>query len=115
MGHDGIALEAFMHGTTRLFVHICFLFNIFLRCQYLPNEFMRSIFVPLVKCKSGDISDISTPCKKIKLITAMHCSHENNGCQLFGTKGLHHHNGLGPPDQMGKSALPRSLNMHAQL
>jgi len=58
MGADGIPMEAFMCGSVRLFVHICLLFNMFLRFNYLPgNDVMQSIIVPIVKSKNGDLSD----------------------------------------------------------
>ena len=36
-----------------------FLFNMFIRHGYLPKTFMKSLLVPLVKCKSGDLSDVN--------------------------------------------------------
>jgi len=49
MGADGIPMEAFMCGGVRLCVHICLLFNMFLKFNCLPNDFMQSIIVPIVK------------------------------------------------------------------
>jgi exonuclease III len=57
VGHDGIAMEAFLYGNLRLCVHIAMLFNICLRVGYLPPSLVRSTIIPLVKCKTGDISD----------------------------------------------------------
>lgn len=59
VGADGIAMEAFMYGGLRLAVHICFLFRVFIKFGYLPRAFMQSVIVPLVKCKSGDLSDMN--------------------------------------------------------
>jgi len=32
----------------------------FLRYGYLPESLMESVIVPLVKCKSGDLSDVNS-------------------------------------------------------
>ena len=57
VGTDGIAMEALVFGGNRLVVHICSLFNLFLKYSYLPKAFMHSKIIPLVKCKSGDLTD----------------------------------------------------------
>jgi len=59
VGADGIAMEAFIFGGVRLAVHICFLFRLFIKYGYMPKPCMASVIVPLVKCKSGDLSDIN--------------------------------------------------------
>jgi hypothetical protein len=43
----------------RLYVHISVLFNLFLKFSFLPTAFMKSIIIPLVKCKSGDLTDVN--------------------------------------------------------
>ena len=59
VGLDGIAMEAFMHGGHRLHVHLCMLFNMFVSSGYVPDSFMNSVIVPLVKCKTGNLSDVN--------------------------------------------------------
>jgi hypothetical protein len=59
VGSDGISMEAFIYGGTRLYVHISLLFNLFLKFSFLPTAFMKSIIIPLVKCKSGDLADVN--------------------------------------------------------
>ena len=59
VGHDGIAMEALMFGGNKLAVHICLLFNLFIKYCYLPSNFMNSVIIPLVKCKSGDLTDVN--------------------------------------------------------
>ena len=59
VGIDGIAMDAFVHGGSRLYVHMCFLFNLFIKFAYLPPLFMRCLIVPLVKCKTGNLSDVN--------------------------------------------------------
>ena len=43
----------------KLAIHICFLFNLFIKHIYLPEVFMNSVIVPLVKCKSEDLTDVN--------------------------------------------------------
>ena len=57
VGYDKISVESIVNGSDRLFVHICLLFNIFIKHGILPQEFMKCVIIPLVKNKSGDISD----------------------------------------------------------
>jgi len=59
MGLDCVAMEAFMYGGHRLYVHLCMLFNMFLKCGYVPDNFMKCVIVPLVKCKTGDLNDVN--------------------------------------------------------
>ena len=44
-------------GSRRLFIHLSILFNLCITHCYLPDAFMQSTIVPLVKCKGGDIND----------------------------------------------------------
>jgi hypothetical protein len=59
VGSDGISMEAFIYGGTRLYVHISLLFYLFLKFSFLPTAFMKSITIPLVKYKSGDLADVN--------------------------------------------------------
>jgi len=54
-GPDSISAEAFLYGMPRLIAHI--LFSWFLEYGYLPGDFARSIIIPLVRNKSGDLTD----------------------------------------------------------
>ena len=56
-GPDGLHMEAFVFGCSRLYVHLSVLFNLFLSHCHLPNEFMQSVVVPLVKSKTGNMND----------------------------------------------------------
>jgi hypothetical protein len=99
VGPDGLSSEALMFGTNRLYVLITLLFNACLQIAYLPSRFMGSLMVPLVKNKSGDLSDVnnyraialSTPMSKIfESILLQHVisSDEIDICQ-FGYKKDH--------------------------
>jgi len=56
-GPDGIHTDAFVYGCHRLKVYLCIMFNLFLMSGYIPDAFCQSTIIPLVKCKSGDLSD----------------------------------------------------------
>jgi len=58
-GPDDMAMKALTNGTYRLFVHLAISFNLFINFNYLPNSFIQSIIVPLVKNKAGDLSDLN--------------------------------------------------------
>ena len=58
VGLDGIAMEAFMYGGSRVRVHLCVLFNLFVKHGYVPVQFMKSVIVPFVKSKTGDLSAV---------------------------------------------------------
>ena len=59
VGLDGIASEAYIHGGTKLHVHLCVLFNLFLKATYIPSFMMQAMIIPLVKCKTGCLSDVN--------------------------------------------------------
>jgi len=48
-----------VNGGPKLAVHLCLLFNLFLQFCYMPSDIMQSVIVPLVKDKSGDLSDVN--------------------------------------------------------
>jgi hypothetical protein len=95
-GPDGIAMEAFTFGNARLFVHLSFLFNLFMTHRHIPPLFMQSVIIPLVKAKGGDLSDlnnyraiaISNSISKILESVFMHkvTSTDASDCHQFGFK-----------------------------
>jgi len=52
-----MAMEAILYGSNRLYDHLAILFNMFINFGSLPSGFMQSVIIPLVKNKSGDLSD----------------------------------------------------------
>ena len=56
-GPDGLHVEAFKFAGHRLCVSV--LFDTFIRCSYIPHNFCQSILVPLVKCKTGDLTEVN--------------------------------------------------------
>jgi len=81
IGPDDIAMEALVFGGNQLCVHICMLFNLFIKFKYLPNAFMQSVIIPLIKCKSGDLTDVINY-RAIAISTSM--------SRLFETVIAHH-------------------------
>ena len=59
IGLDGIAMEALIYGGHRLHIHLALLFNCFIKTGYLPRLFVQSVIIPLVKCKSGDLTNVN--------------------------------------------------------
>ena len=58
-GPDGIRMEAFIFAGHRLRVLLSILFDMFIKCSYVPSAFCESTIVPLVKCKTGDLTDVN--------------------------------------------------------
>jgi len=58
-GPDGICMEAFIYGGHRLRVLLCLLFYACIMYGYLPSCFLHSAISPLVKCNTGDLTDVN--------------------------------------------------------
>ena len=58
-GPDGIQMEAFIHGGPRLKLYLSILFNLFLLYGHVSDAFHRATIIPIVKCKTGDLSDVN--------------------------------------------------------
>jgi len=58
-GPDGIHMEAFTHVGHRLNLYLSIWFNIFLMYGYVPDAFHQATILPLIKCKSKDLSDVN--------------------------------------------------------
>jgi len=70
VGLDNIAMEAFIRRGLRLSINVCFLFNMFIKLRYLPLVLIQSVIIPLVKNKSGNLSDVNNY-RAIAISTAM--------------------------------------------
>jgi len=59
-------MEAFVYGGSWLTVYLYILFNLFLLHGYVSDVFCQSTIIPLVKCKSEDLSYVNnyTVCGK---------------------------------------------------
>lgn len=58
-GPDGIHMEAFIYGGRRLNLYLSILFNLCLSYGYVPDAFHHATIIPLVKCKTGDLTDVN--------------------------------------------------------
>ena len=56
-GVDGISAEHFVFAHSRIHVLLSLLFSAFITHSYLPNMFMKTAIVPIIKNKPGDTSD----------------------------------------------------------
>ena len=59
MGPDHVPVEAYKYGGHRLAVYLPLLFNLCPHCGYLPNHPICSSFVPIVKNRFGDLTDVN--------------------------------------------------------
>jgi len=58
-GPDSINIEAFIFSGRRLKLYLSILFNLFALYGYVPNAFHQATIIPLVKCKSSDLTDVN--------------------------------------------------------
>ncbi|XP_063366270.1 uncharacterized protein LOC134654727 [Cydia amplana] len=56
-GHDGLSIEHLQHAGVHLPRVLSMLFNLCIRHSYLPASLMRTLVVPIVKNRTGDVSD----------------------------------------------------------
>lgn len=56
-GHDGLSVEHILYASEKVFAVLAGLFNLCLSRSYLPKELMKTVVTPIVKNKTGDLSD----------------------------------------------------------
>ena len=56
-GHDGLAADHFVFTDGSICIYLSLLHSSLLSHGYLPEEFIKSFIVPLIKNKTGDTSD----------------------------------------------------------
>ena len=59
-GIDGLAAEHFVYSHERISVHLAMLFTSMLTHGYLPDAFMTTSIIPILKNKNGDTSAKTT-------------------------------------------------------
>ena len=98
-GSDNLSSEHFIYAYDNLCVLLCLLFNSMICHNHLPEKFMNTVLVPILKDSKGDISDcnnyrpISITCIMSKILEsvilvkykALLCSTDNQ----FGFKSKH--------------------------
>ena len=75
-GNDGLAAEHFKHASANINVLFSLFYTTAINHGYLPNNFMKTIIVPLVNNKTGDISDVNNY-RPIALVTVTSKIFEN--------------------------------------
>ena len=40
-------MEAFIYGCHRMFVYLTILFNLYVKCGYVPSDFCKAVIIPL--------------------------------------------------------------------
>lgn len=58
-GHDGLSVEHIQHAGPHMCRVLAMFYNFCISHSYLPPDMMRTVVVPVVKNKAGDLSDIS--------------------------------------------------------
>ena len=56
-GVDGLSAEHFIYAGDYVKVYLSILFTYFISHGYVPNSFMKSAIIPLMKNKTGDTND----------------------------------------------------------
>ena len=69
-GIDGLAAEHCVYSYERISVHLAMLFTSMLTHGYLPDAFMTTSIIPILKNKNGDTSDKNNH-RPIAIVTAM--------------------------------------------
>ena len=75
-GNDGLAAEHYKHADARLSVLLSIFYTCTISHGYLPDDFMKTVIVPLVKNKTGDTSDVHNY-RPIALVTVASKIFEN--------------------------------------
>jgi hypothetical protein len=99
VGYDLLAAEHYVYADYTLHVLLSLLFTSFLLHGHLPNDFMRTIVVPLITSKTGNLSDknnyrpialVTISSKIIELVFLNHIeSYIETGDNQFGFKRKH--------------------------
>ncbi|KAJ2941053.1 hypothetical protein O0L34_g13183 [Tuta absoluta] len=58
-GHDGLSIEHVLYAGEMLWTKLCVLYNLCVKHTYLPDSLMKTIVVPIVKSKTGDLGSSS--------------------------------------------------------
>ncbi|XP_061718862.1 uncharacterized protein LOC133526321 [Cydia pomonella] len=56
-GHDGLSIEHLQHAGPHISRLLAMFYTLCIRHSYLPDDLMRTIVIPVVKNKTGDLAD----------------------------------------------------------
>ncbi|XP_073959129.1 uncharacterized protein [Choristoneura fumiferana] len=91
-GHDGLSIEHLQNAGPHISEVLAMFYTLCMRHTYLPSSFMRTIVVPVIKNKTGDLSDhnnyrpISLATIIAKVFDSMLNSQLNSYIQLHGNQ-----------------------------
>ena len=58
-GNDGLSAEHFIHSDRCITILLSIFYNRMISHGHLPDDFMKTIIIPLIKNKSGDTSNVN--------------------------------------------------------
>ena len=67
-GNDGLSAEHFIHSDRRITILLSIFYNRVISHGNLPDDFMKTIIIPLIENKSGDTSNVNNY-RPIALVT----------------------------------------------
>ena len=67
-GNDGLSAEHFIHSDRRITILLSIFYNRVISHGHLPDDFMKTSIIPLIKNKSGDTSNVNNY-RPIALVT----------------------------------------------
>ena len=67
-GNDGLSAEHFIHSDRRITILLSIFYNRVISHGHLPDDFMKTIIIPLIKNKSGNTSNVNNY-RPIALVT----------------------------------------------
>ena len=67
-GNDGLSAEHFIHSDRRITILMSIFYNKVISHGHLPDDFMKTIIIPLITNKSGDTSNVNNY-RPIALVT----------------------------------------------
>ena len=56
-GNDGLSAEHFIHSDRRITILLSIFYNRVISHGHLPDDFLKTIIIPLIKYKSGDTTN----------------------------------------------------------
>ena len=67
-GNGGLSAEHFIHSDRRITILLSIFYNRVISHGHLPDDFLKTIIIPLIKNKSGDTSNVNNY-RPISLVT----------------------------------------------
>ena len=58
-GHDGLSAEHFNFSDRSISFYLSILFTSIISHGYVPDDFMKTVLLPIIKSKTGDVHDVN--------------------------------------------------------